>query len=172
MRPYSVRASAPKCYNSKMKKRILLFVILVFPASTLTFSQTKTITNADLESFRSERLKAEKDLRENYSKLGFPSPQELEKQIEESRVERDELAARLREEKESQLRYENERLRSQNFYLGAPNPTYLRRTRNYFYGFLPYTYFIPRFRQKNVQSNNFLPPIRPPKPIRPPRERL
>ena len=155
-----------------MKNKILLFTILIFSASFLTFAQTKTITNADLESFRQKRLAAEKDLRENYEKLGFPSPAELEKQMEQSRIEREELAARLELERERELQYEVEALRAQNYYLQSQNRTYVRTTRNYFYGFSPLFSFNPRFRRRNTRHNNFLPPIRPPKPIRPPRVRF
>ena len=43
----------------------------------LGISQTRTITNADLEKYKQKRLAAEKELRENYRELGFPSPEEL-----------------------------------------------------------------------------------------------
>lgn len=152
-----------------MKKRILLFTILIFSTSVFARAQTKTITNAELEAFRQKRLAAEKDLRENYAKLGFPSPQELEKQIEQSRLEREELAAQLRAERERQMQYEIDALRSQNYSLQSQNKNYTRPTRTYFYGVSPFLYYSPRFRRKNTQNNNILPPIRPPKPIRPPR---
>lgn len=147
-------------------------MILIFSTSAFMFAQTRTITNADLESFRQKRLAAEKDLRENYEKLGFASPQELERQIEQSRIEREELAARLELERERELQYEVEALRAQNYYLQSQNGTYIRSTRNYFYGFSPFFSFNPRFRRKNTRHNNFLPPIRPPKLIRPPRVRF
>jgi hypothetical protein len=152
-----------------MKKRILLFTILIFSTSALTLAQTKTVTNADLETFRNERLAAEKDLRENYAKLGFPSPEELEKQIEQSRIEREELAARLGDERIARQQYEIDLLRSQNYFLQSQNKIYTRSPRAFFYGVSPFFYYnarFPRFR-KNTRNNNVLPPIRPPKPIRP-----
>ncbi|HSK72353.1 MAG TPA: hypothetical protein VK892_11690, partial [Pyrinomonadaceae bacterium] len=85
-----------------MKRQIALFLGLIFSVSSLTFAQTKTITNADLEKQRQKRVQAEREYRENYKKLGFPSPEELERQIEESRIEREELSARLRAEKDEQ----------------------------------------------------------------------
>ena len=72
-----------------------LSILTMIPAMT----QTKSVTNADLEKFRQKRLQAEKDYRENYARLGFPSPEELERQNEKSRVERDVLAVRLRGER-------------------------------------------------------------------------
>lgn len=78
-----------------MKKRLLFILCSIFVAANLTVAQTKTVTNSDLEKHRQKRLEAERDYRENYSKLGFPSPEELEKQIEQSRAEREELSKRL-----------------------------------------------------------------------------
>jgi hypothetical protein len=152
-----------------MKKQILLFVSLIFSVSVLTFAQTRTITNADLESFRQKRLAAEKDLRENYEKLGFPSPQELERQIEQSRIEREELAARFQAERIAERQAEIDLLRDQNYFLRSQNQTYTRRERTYFYGYSPFFYYTPRFRRRNTRNNNFMPPIRPAKPIHPPR---
>lgn len=81
-----------------MKKQILLLVSLIFISANFTLAQNRTITNADLGKFRDKRLAAERDYRENYERLGFPSPEELQKQIEQSRVERAQLAQRLRAE--------------------------------------------------------------------------
>jgi len=67
--------------------------------------QSRSVTNADLERFRQARLKAEADYRENYAKWGFPSPEELDRRREESRVETEKLAEQLRAE-----RLERERL--------------------------------------------------------------
>jgi hypothetical protein len=157
-----------------MKKRILLFAILIFSTSVFAFAQARTITNADLEAFRQNRLAAEKDLRENYAKLGFPSPQELEKQIEQSRLEREKLAAQLREERRQQD--ETDVLQAQNYFLLSQNKNYTRR--NYFYGVSPFFYYNPPFfgfpvktSRNNRNRGNFL-TIRPPKPIRTPRGRF
>lgn len=161
-----------------MKKKILLFTILIFSAPVFAFAQTKTVTNADLEAFKQKRLAAEKDLRENYAKLGFPSPQELEKQIEKSRIEREELAAQLRAERESKLQSEIDALQAQNYFLQSQSQTYVRRERNYFYGVSPFFYYNPRFFGFPVKTprtkrnrGNFL-TIRPPRPIRTPRGRF
>ena len=78
-----------------MKKRLWFILCLIFVAANLAVAQTKTVTNADLEKHRQKRLQAEKEYRENYSKLGFPSPEELEKQNEKSRIEREQLSQRL-----------------------------------------------------------------------------
>lgn len=95
-----------------MKKRLLFIWILTFIASiSATAQQHRTVTNADLEKFRQKRLEALKDYRENYERLGFLSPAELEKNIEQSRVERAELAARLRGENMEREQLDLERRR-------------------------------------------------------------
>lgn len=76
-----------------------LLVILFSLLMSAAISAQATVTNADLEKFRIKRLAAEKELRENYAKLGFPSPEELERQNAESAKLRDELAARLERER-------------------------------------------------------------------------
>ena len=63
-------------------KQIFCLVFLTGLAAA-GFAQSSTITNVDLEKYRQKRLAAEKDLRENYREMGFPSPEELEKQNEE-----------------------------------------------------------------------------------------
>jgi hypothetical protein len=165
-----------------MKKRILVFLSLIFSISAVTFAQTKTVTNTDLETFRQKRLAAEKDYRENYARLGFPSPQELEKQLAEDKLELAELSERLRaqrleRERTNALDAQNNLLENQNYLLQTQTGT--RAERNYFYGvapfvYLPYNFYnLPRYRsnyrnRRNWRSNR-MPPIRPPKPIRPPR---
>ncbi len=81
-----------------MKKQILFLLSLVFIFTNLVAGQNRTVTNADLEKHRQKRLEAQREYRENYEQLGFPSPEMLEREIEQSRVERSELAARLRAE--------------------------------------------------------------------------
>lgn len=82
-----------------MKKRAIFVLGMVFVFSSFAFAQTKVVTNADLEKFRQKRLKAEKELRENYQELGFPSPEEMERREEKSRREKTDLANELREKR-------------------------------------------------------------------------
>ena len=76
---------------------LILFGLAFVPFAAV--AQTRTVTNADLEKFRSERLEAEREYRQNYERLGLPSPEELERRRVESARERDELSARLRAER-------------------------------------------------------------------------
>jgi hypothetical protein len=85
-----------------MKFRALLwasFLVLLVVVPAFSQRAKRTVTNQDLEKYRQQRLKAERDYAENYAKMGFPSPEELQKQIEKSRVEREALAARLAAER-------------------------------------------------------------------------
>ncbi len=110
-----------------MKKRILLFIGLVFISANAVAAQNRVVTNDDLEKYRQKRLAAERDLRENYERLGFPSPEEMQKQEEKSRAERSALAARLEVEnlQREQLNLERQRAeaeaRSRNSQFQTPN---------------------------------------------------
>ena len=76
-----------------------LFVCCLVLLSTGIMDAQRTVTNADLEKYRQVRLQAEKDYRENYQRLGLPSPEELEKRREASRAETDRLYEKLRAER-------------------------------------------------------------------------
>jgi hypothetical protein len=78
-----------------MRVKVMIVVCLVGLAAVSAFAQTRTVTNADLEKFRQARLQGEMDYRENYRRMGFPSPTELEEHLENSKIERETLAARL-----------------------------------------------------------------------------
>lgn len=90
-----------------MKIRVLFLVFIVFAAVVGASAQVKTVTDADLDVYRQARLDAERDYRENYERLGMPSPEELEKRREASRLETLKLYDNLRTE-----RLEAERLRA------------------------------------------------------------
>lgn len=92
-----------------MKIRILFLVFIITAGTGAAFAQGKTVTNDDLSKYKQERVKAEAELRNNYAKLGFPSPEERERRNAESTKEMVELSARLRSE-----RLERERIEAQN----------------------------------------------------------
>lgn len=133
-----------------MKNRLWFILILVFATAFSAAAQNRTVTNADLEKFRQKRLATERDLRENYERLGFPSPEELERQIEQSRTERSELAARLRAEtlEREQLNLERRRaeidaqIRSSQQY---QTPNYQSNGGDYFYNAPSGFYSFPNF---------------------------
>ena len=82
-----------------MKMRIVFFICFVLSSAILVAAQARVVTNADLEKYREVRVKAEKDLRENYSRLGFPSPEERARRDAADEREREELSDRLRQQR-------------------------------------------------------------------------
>jgi hypothetical protein len=113
-----------------MKK--LCIAVLVLTAAASSFGQrTKTVTNQDLEKFRQKRVEAENKLKERYAELGFPSPEELEKQYAERRAEMEEYSDMLRErriESQNDLVAEAKELRAEIAALDA-QINYLRANR-------------------------------------------
>jgi hypothetical protein len=86
-----------------MIKAALIFCVVI-SLGMVGYGQ-RTITNSTLDKFKQKRLAAERDYRENYARLGFPSPEELDRQRDADRTARLQLAEQLR-----QARLEKERL--------------------------------------------------------------
>lgn len=86
-------------------KGLMFGCFVVLFAAHVCSAQVRSVTNLDLEKYRAERVRAETDLRENYAKLGFPSPEVRERREAESAKAKAELAATLRT-----LRIEEERI--------------------------------------------------------------
>lgn len=81
-----------------MSLQSILTACLITACAVLVASgqgKQRTITNADLETYRAERLEAERELRENYNELGFESPEVRAERLEAEARERAELAERL-----------------------------------------------------------------------------
>lgn len=87
-----------------MKKAVLFLGLLLLTAA-VTSAQVPTITNSTLQKFQEQRVAADRDYRDNYARLGFPSPEELERRREIDMSDRLQLADQLR-----QARLEKERL--------------------------------------------------------------
>ncbi|HEY2847091.1 MAG TPA: hypothetical protein VGI80_04685, partial [Pyrinomonadaceae bacterium] len=82
-----------------MTQRLFFVLCLVSLTAVAGFAQARrTVTNADLEGYRQARLDAERQLREEYSRLGFASPEERAKQNAESEQQLFELSDRLKQE--------------------------------------------------------------------------
>jgi hypothetical protein len=143
-----------------MNKRLLFILVFSFIAAVSVSAQTRTVTNDNLEKYRQKRVAAERDLRENYERLGFPSPEELEKQIEQSRVERSELAARLRAENLERQRLDLERQRAENEArirsYHVQNHNYSGHADDYFYNYPAGGFYsFPNFGFPNNRFNRF-----------------
>ena len=87
-----------------MEQRSFFIFCLILVSVVGVMSQT--VTNAQLEKYRQERLSAERDYRENYARLGLPSPEELDRRREESLKQTEELSAKLRAERLERERIE------------------------------------------------------------------
>ncbi|HEV7699926.1 MAG TPA: hypothetical protein VGO43_06835 [Pyrinomonadaceae bacterium] len=75
----------------------------------------RTVTNADLDRYRQSRVLAERELREDYARLGFPSPEEMQRRELESQAQTANLVERLKNERIERERLELERSRMLQF---------------------------------------------------------
>lgn len=140
--------------ESIMKKRAIFVLGIMFVFSGFVIAQTKTVTNADLEKFRQKRLKAEKDLRENYAQMGFPSPEELKRRNEESQRELSELSNILREKR---LERESREAKNNTYYYRQNNRN-PNRTNNGFIDYGSYStpiYSYGQYRNRRYKYNQF-----------------
>ena len=92
-----------------MTQKLLFVLCLTAGLTASTAGQARTVTNIDLDRYRQQRVRAEQDLKDNYAKLGFPSPEELAKRNAESQKALFELADRFRQERLERERIEAER---------------------------------------------------------------
>ena len=90
-----------------MKKIAVIFGV-VFALSVVAMAQV-TVTNFELEKFKRQRLAAEKDYRENYERMGFPSPEELDARRERDLQTQLAFSEQLRQERLERERVQNER---------------------------------------------------------------
>jgi hypothetical protein len=131
-----------------MKMRIVFLICFSLAAVILTSAQGRTITDADLEKYAHERIKAEQNLRENYTKLGFASPEERARRNAADAREREELSARLRQERllRERAAAEVEQLRVQQTRYDAyvRSLTYVQPAEDYYPGYLGYGYGFGR----------------------------
>lgn len=95
-----------------MEMRGIFVAVFLIAAVLQVSAQQRTVTNQDLEKYRSARMLAEKDLRENYAKMGFPSPEELERQRIADAKALDVLSTRLRNERLERERVHVEQLQA------------------------------------------------------------
>lgn len=95
--------------------KILYFVCFVFVLTLTAVGQTKIVTNLDLEKYKDQRVKAIADYRENYQRLGMPSPEELARRNEQDRKDLAELSVKLRTERLEKERLAAERERAERY---------------------------------------------------------
>lgn len=135
--------------------RMPLFLLLSL-LTTAAYSQTPTVTNNDLSSYREKRLAAEKELREDYARLGFPSPEVRAARDAQSAKELTELSTRLRNDRLMRERREAEI----NLAIQAQQPTetqivWVRGMPNYYYYYPNYGWRYTTRSREYVQPGYF-----------------
>lgn len=91
-----------------MRRAALIFG-LVFSTAVMGIAQARIVTNFELDKFKEQRLAAERDYRENYARLGFPSPEELDRRRDADMTARIRLSDQLRQARLEKERIELER---------------------------------------------------------------
>ncbi len=129
-----------------MKMRSLFLVFIFSAAAISAAAQSRVVTNEDLAKYREARVKAETDLRENYAKLGFPSPEELERRRQQSAQETAEYAERIRA---ANLAIEQEDARRRSVRTVYSPPVYLSNG-DTGYGDFGYVYLNGRYYRQRV----------------------
>jgi hypothetical protein len=106
-------------------KKAALILGFVLSMVLVGAAQTRTVTNSSLQKFQEKRLAAEREYRENYSRLGLPSPEELDRQRDLDMAARIQLAEQLR-----QARLEKERLELERRNLDKEAASFYNETDN------------------------------------------
>ena len=80
-----------------MRSRSFFVLVSILAFAGIGAAQ-RQVTNADLETYRDQRIRAQAELRQDYARLGFPSPAELERREKERNRHIDQLANTLRQQ--------------------------------------------------------------------------
>ena len=96
-----------------MRFRIGFLICFTLVLSASLSAQTRSVTNTNLDQYKQDRLKAEREYRENYERMGFPSSEELDRRREQGRIETEQLSAKLRAASIERERVEAERLQAE-----------------------------------------------------------
>jgi len=95
-----------------MVRRAFFVVCLISSGVGGAYAQVRhSVTNMDLERYRQQRVNAERELREDYTKLGFASPEELARRNAESQQQLIDLSRQLKSDRLERERLELERER-------------------------------------------------------------
>jgi hypothetical protein len=93
-----------------MRSRMSFLMCLVLALAFSVSAQTRSVTNGSLEAYKQDRLKNEREYRENYERLGLPSPEEIGRRHEQSAKELAELSSKLRAEELERERASSQRV--------------------------------------------------------------
>jgi hypothetical protein len=130
-----------------------LALSLGFFAAVCAQAQTnspRTVTNADLEKYRQARVKAEEDYRQNYERLGRPSPEELERREAERQKSLTAYSLQLQEQRRQNeysyqtragvLRSEIASVEAQIAYLSSQTNYQSNQNTYYSFGYAPFAF--------------------------------
>jgi len=92
-----MRYNIDKREVNQMKAAV--FALFVVAMGCTGVAAQRTVTNADLDKYRVQREAAQRDYRENYARMGFPSPEELQRQLEEDKLADERFAQRRANER-------------------------------------------------------------------------
>lgn len=138
-----------------MTQKLLFVLCFMTATAAICSAQAKTVTNNDLEKYRQDRIKAETDLRVNYARLGFQSPEERARRDAQAAKEREELSARLQKEELEREKLDAERAEAESraiqFYYRVPPRTEIQP--NYYDN--GYTYYWWNGRRFRIPRVNF-----------------
>ena len=102
-------------------KKAVFSIALCFALGVVAIGQVPTVTNFDLDKYRNQRLAAEREYRENYRRMGFPSPEELDRQRDADLAARVDISTKLRAARleEERLALETRRVEMEEFRTAA-----------------------------------------------------
>ncbi len=123
----------------KIQGLALLIAGLFALPSLAQNNSVRTVTNTDLEKYREARVKADEDYRQNYKRLGRPSPEELEQWEAERQKRLSELSLQLQTQRRQEEYFEL--LRAAAAANSEPQIFYLPgSTEIYQFGYAPFVF--------------------------------
>jgi hypothetical protein len=106
MLPYTKKGA-----NRMIRRLFFVFCLVSLTGISSLAQARRTITNSDLEAYRQRRVNAERELREEYTRLGFPSPEEMLRRDMDAQQQLLQLSSSLKSERLERERMELEHQR-------------------------------------------------------------
>lgn len=119
---------------------LALLAGVIFPVYSAAQSKAvRTVTNTDLEKYREARVKADEDYRQNYARLGRPSPEELERWEAERQKRLTELSRQVQTQRRQEEYFQL--LKALAAANDEPQISYLQsRSEVYQFGYAPFVF--------------------------------
>ncbi|HLA94735.1 MAG TPA: hypothetical protein VK612_03365 [Pyrinomonadaceae bacterium] len=137
-----------------MRQRALFILCGIIGLAGFMIGQARTVTNADLDKYKQQRLNAEKGLQDYYAKIGVTQAELQKREAEETKA-REELSLRLRTQRLERERAEAELRASE---MSAPQfNVFNPQAQNGYPGYIYYgNQWIPRHRFPNYRNNGVM----------------